>query len=327
MGIDILWPDLVQPIIILVQPIMSDVTDAIPSTNHGVSVFNLKLANVLAFLVTLTLNGISSAGLISEFGVGTISRKYPTRITPASGAFGIWGYIYTLQAAFIIYQFFWPKDDEATLLHGVGFWYISACMFNSLWIVTFVQGNTAAIWCSTFLIAGLLASICKIYINTGCWRKARPGGIVQAIALDVHFSMYAGWVTVATIVNITVALTTVWDADAATASACTVVMLVVALLLNTLIVLTRRDCVWGWVLCWASYFISESNTGDDAIYTGSLVVSVLIGLVSAAVGVHTTVMFVRAKNDSPTLPHDSQMAAAPGQQLDEEKAAAGPAGV
>jgi len=47
---------------------------------------------------------------------------------------------------------------------------------------------------------------------------------------------YAGWVTVASIVNITVALTTVVDAASATASTCSVVMLVIALLLNLVIV-------------------------------------------------------------------------------------------
>merc|ERR1712129_220574 len=253
---------------------------------------------------------------ISPYSVGTVSRKYPTKITPSGGAFGIWSFIYGLEVFFLIYQIFWPKQDEALLLHGVGFWFVSACMFNSLWIITFVQGSTAAIWFAALLIIGLLSSICKIYVNTACWRAARPGGIFQALALDVHLSVYAGWVTVATIVNITVALTPVWTAEPATASACSIVMLVVALLLNTFIALTRRDCVWGWVLAWASYFISVASKGDDDVYIGSLCVCVLIGLVSAVVGVHTAVTWLRGKRDGPSLP--TEMAAAPGQQLDEE---------
>jgi len=281
---------------------MSDTTDAYSSTNRGMSLRGLKISNMVAFIVTLALNGISSAGLISPYGVGEISAKYPTRITPASAAFSIWGIIYSLQALFVIYQFCWPKEDEALLLHGVGFWFVSACMFNSLWIITFVQGTTAGMWCSTLLIIGLLSSICKIYVNTSCWMAARPGGMLQAIALDVHLSMYAGWVTVATIVNSSVALTTVWAAEPATASACSVAMLVVALLLNTFIVVTRRDCVWGWVLTWASYWISVANRGDDAIYTSSLVVSVLIGLVSAAVGVHTAVALFRGTSEEQLEP-------------------------
>lgn len=277
---------------------MSDaslIADALPRTNHGVSLLQLKIANVVAFIVTLAMNGISSTGALSPYAVGEISRKYPTKITPAGGAFGIWGVIYTIQALFVIYQFWWPKADEAQLLHGVGFWYMSACLFNSLWIVTFVQGNTAAVWCSTLLILGLLASVCKIYLNTACWKGSRPGGVFQTLILDVHISMYAGWVTVASIVNITVALTTVVDAASATASTCSVVMLVIALLLNLVIVVTRGDCVWGWVLAWASYFISVANKDNDAVHTTSLVVCGIIGLVSAVVGVRTAVTFIRAR--------------------------------
>ena len=74
----------------------------------------------------------ASTGALSPYAVGEISRKYPTKITPAGGAFGIWGVIYTIQALFVIYQFWWPKADEAQLLHGVGFWYMSACRFLAI---------------------------------------------------------------------------------------------------------------------------------------------------------------------------------------------------
>ena len=65
-------------------------------------------------------------------------------------------------------------------------------LFNSLWIVTFVQGNDVAVWCSTFLILGLLASLCKIYLNTACWKGSRPGGPLQTLVLDIHISMSVG---------------------------------------------------------------------------------------------------------------------------------------
>ena len=68
---------------------------------------------------------------------------------------------------------------------------MAACLFNSLWICAFVQGTHLAMWCSTVLIACLLFSICKIYVNTKFWAVARPGGVLQKLALDVHFTMYA----------------------------------------------------------------------------------------------------------------------------------------
>ena len=272
-------------------------TTTTKTTTCGINLLLLKILNAVAFVATLTFNYISSAGLISPYGVGTISRLHPTRITPASGAFAIWAYIYALQGYFIAYQFCWPKQDEATLLHGVGLWYISACVFNSLWICIFVQGTDVSMWLSTVVIVGLLSSLCKIYLNTKCWGWAapRPGGVLQKLALDVHLSLYAGWVTVATIVNTTVALTTVWTADAATASTCSAVMLVVALLVNVTIVATRRDCVWGFVLTWAAYYIAAEFKDDATVSTTATVVAILIGIVSGGCCVHAGVVFFRGR--------------------------------
>jgi len=276
---------------------MSDVTDESSSTNHGVSLQALKIANVVAFIATLALNGISSVGSISDFKVGDISRKYPIKITPDSTAVGIcWGIIYALDALFVIYGFFWPKEDEARLLHGVGFWFLSTCMCNSLWIIIYVQGPYISLLMSTVIIVGLLFSLCKIYVNTGCWLVRRPGGPLQKIALDVHFSIYASWVTLATIINISQCLSVVLGTgepavvDPLLAARATTVMLVIALLLNTFIVVTRRDCIWGYVLAWASYWIYVAREAEEDMQVYALPVSIIIGLITVGVGVHTAVV-------------------------------------
>ena len=62
----------------------------------------------------------------------------------------------------------------------------------------------------------------------------------------------------AAIITVAIALTTVWSSEPAEASAWTVAMLVVALLLDAFIVVTRRDCVWGLVLAWASVWIYDT---------------------------------------------------------------------
>ena len=266
-------------------------------TNYGITVLQMKVANVLAFIVTLFFNYISSSGLISPYGIGTISRKHPTSITPAGGAFAIWGYIYCLQLCFIIYQFLWPKETESVILHDVGFWYISTCFCNSLWIIIFVQGTTVAMFLSTVTIFCLLFSICMIYVRTGCWRRTRTN-ILENIVLDIHFSMYGGWVTVASIVNTSISISTVWDAAPEIANICGVLMLIVALLLNIFIVLYRKDPVWGFVLCWATYYISVKQKANASIHTSALVISILIGCISAAVGTFIVIKLLRGRKST-----------------------------
>jgi hypothetical protein len=255
-------------------------------TNRGISLQQFKVLNAVAFIATIAINGLSSTGLLSQYEVGEVSDMNPTKITPAGGAFAIWGIIYSIEAFFVVYGFLGGLDG--VLLHGVGFWFLLVCLFNSLWIVTFVQGNTASLWCSPLLIATLLVCLCKMYLGTECWQARRGGTFgqrcLQTLALDAHFSMYAGWVTVATIVNTSATLgSTGWDGAPLSDSAWTVILLVVALAINSYIVVTRQDCVWGWVLAWASFFIYVANKGDTAIVVGSLLVSGCSAAVSAVI--------------------------------------------
>ena len=272
-----------------------DAAGSSSSTNRGVTVSQLKGMNSVAFILTIALNGLSSAGALSPQAVGEISDLHPTKLTPAGPAFSIWGIIYSLQASFIVYQFFWPTDDLPLLLHGIGFWYMSSCLFNSLWIITFVQGTVAAMWGSTFLIAGLLFSICKIYINTSCWLVRRPGGILQATVLDVHFSMYGGWVTVATIVNVAIALTTTgWEGEPFTSSSWSVIMLIIAFGINSYIVVSRNDCAWGFVLVWASSWIAAANEGNKVVVPAAVGVAIAMALISLGVSARVAMGWVRA---------------------------------
>ena len=268
---------------------LSDVADAPPSTNHGVTALQLKIGNVLAFILMQTFTFMFWGG----GGVGPAGRPL---IQPGGAVLAIWLPIYGLDCAFLVYQFFWPKDDEAVLLHGIGFWYVSACTCNCLWITT-RSSSTAAIWAGTALMFGLLASLCKCYVNTGCWRTARGfdsnEAILQTVVIDIHISMYSSWVALAAIINVAISLTTVWSFEPAAASAWTVAMLVVALLLAAFIVVTRRDCVWGLVLSWACFWIHLKQSGgeEDAVATTALVVCVLSGLISAMVAWQAAVKF------------------------------------
>lgn len=261
-------------------------------THYGVPLLPLKIANVVAFILALIVNALSAGG-----GIGAVGRKYPTQIKPCCGALSIWLCIYGLQGIFLVYQFFWPEQDESTLLHGIGFWFLSSCLFNALWILTFVQATTVSLWCSAVCMFCLLFSVCKIYVNTDMWRKARPGGLLQGIALDVHISTYAGWVTVATIVSTATTLTTVLETDAFQASFCSAVMIVCALLLNILIVVKRQDCIWGWILVWSTYFISVAHSTDPIVYTAALVACVVMGIVQGFVSGFVLVKWLRRQQN------------------------------
>ena len=291
------------------------------STNCGLNLQQLKILNAVSFLLAVAFNGLAATGVLSPYPVGTVSDMYPTKITPAGGAFSIWAFIYTLEAFFILYCLFgyciYPNSDidDAMLLHGVGLWYSSACLFNALWIVTFVQANTVSMWCSVVLISALLVSLCKMYLGAQCWVRQNGRGnkslihrCLYMMAFDIHFSMYAGWVTVATVVNMSVALTTTgWKGGAFSESTWSIIILSIALLINIYIVITRYDCVWGFVFTWASVWIAVANkdNDDNTVVIGALVIASLIAMVSFYVNVKVF-MAVFYKEDNAVAADDDE---------------------
>ena len=55
----------------------------------------LAVAVLIFFLGSLFVNYQASAGIITDKGVGEVSREYELPITPASWTFSIWAIIYT----------------------------------------------------------------------------------------------------------------------------------------------------------------------------------------------------------------------------------------
>jgi hypothetical protein len=120
--------------------------------------------------------------------------------------------------------------------------------------------------------------------------------------------MYVGWVTVASIVDVSITLSTIGTAGNVGWS---VVMLLVALVLYMYIVFKFRDAVWGFVFAWATLFINVANISDDPEDTTSQVVAdaaavvcAIIFTFSAAVGAHTWYVWYKSKGDQAPPPEN-----------------------
>jgi len=64
----------------------------------------LRYANIAAFAITLVINGLAGTTLIGGRTTAEVSDMYPTLITPAGYVFAIWGIIYLLLGAWLVYQ-------------------------------------------------------------------------------------------------------------------------------------------------------------------------------------------------------------------------------
>lgn len=136
-----------------------------------------------AFVIMVFLNYWSATN------VGSVANNNQAIIQPAGFAFSIWGLIYILLLIWIIKIFFSKTGEEVA--RKAKFWPAANFLLNGLWILVFTAEWVAL---STIVIIALLYTIVKIYLSMNHkslhWFDRFP------------FSIYFGWVSVATIVNI-----------------------------------------------------------------------------------------------------------------------------
>jgi len=131
---------------------------------------------------------------------------WDTRIDPAGYAFSIWGVIYSLLGVFAIYQAIpseWVPDRNDELIFGdIGYVFMANMLGNAAWLIMFQTNNVYGMIAALFDISGMLAS--NLYIMMCSTRTYVD--IFELISLRGGFSIYSGWVTAATILNVTYVL-------------------------------------------------------------------------------------------------------------------------
>lgn len=107
------------------------------------------IINFLVFFATLGFNYLGASGFFNDMGQAAVSSKYQTLLTPNGFAFSIWGVIYTLVFATLVYLFIKRKGPAVAKLIGlVSAPFVVSCLFNMAWIVAFSYEKMAL---STFL--------------------------------------------------------------------------------------------------------------------------------------------------------------------------------
>jgi hypothetical protein len=221
----------------------------------------MQVGNVLAFVAVLIVNGL--AGGTKVLGGKTtadVSAAYPTSITPAGFTFAIWGIIYVLLLTFIVFQLT-PRHRQDSFNNRVGFLFMLSCAFNIAWLFLWQYDYIAA---SVPLIFGLLLSLAAVYHRLGIGRSKAPLG--EKLGVHLAFSVYLGWITVASLADLSAALVSVkWDGFGLSQTGWGQVFIVAAIAFAFFILVVERDLPYGLVIVWALAGISASQGGHPEV--------------------------------------------------------------
>ena len=153
---------------------------------------------IAAFILVIIINGMANGVPLGGQTTGEISAKYPTLFTPAGFTFGIRGLIYTLLTCFVVYQAL-PAQRNDRQIAAISQLFIANCLANAAWIFVW---HYDLLWLSLLLMVCLLVTLVAIYRTLD--RSGPPQSRTEWLFVRAPFSLYVGWITVATLANFSV---------------------------------------------------------------------------------------------------------------------------
>lgn len=235
--------------------------------------------NLVAFAIVILLNVLSNTLPINDQTMPEISAKYPSLFTPAGFTFSIWGVIYMALLVFVIWQALPPQRGNEKVARISKYFQLN-CLANAVWLVVWHYDLLAL---SLIVMLVILATLILIYRALIASIESAP--FTEHIVLYLPFSLYTGWITLATIANASALQNgNGWDDVWLTAVQWTLLKLAVAGAIGARMILRHRDVPFGLVVAWAAYGISVMQSATPEVSGAAMTLSLLAIILVAADG-------------------------------------------
>jgi hypothetical protein len=217
---------------------------------------------LLGFVFAIVLNGAANALPLNGQTTAEISDRFRVFVVPAGYVFSIWGLIYLGQLGFVAQTFSRGREGDP-LLRRMGLLPVLVALLNGVWILFW---HFEVFPATVVVMVALLITLILLYRRAGFEASARPGSGLSSRdrwLVQVPFSIYLGWITVATIAN--VAAVGKW-ANVSTFGVVpepiAAVVLLIGLAIAATVMLRTRDVAYGSVIIWAyvGIVVKEADT-------------------------------------------------------------------
>lgn len=235
---------------------------------------SIKIWALVVYLAMVFVNFLANALPINNRSTGQISNAYPNLFAPAGFAFSIWGLIYFLLAVYLVYQFIYLNKKQnkkrEEFFNRINSLFILTSITNILWIFSW---HYDFISLSVLIMVVLLVALIKISDRINIEKLSSN----EKLFFSIPFDVYLGWITVATIANITVFLVSIgWRGFGIYDFIWTGIILSVGAIIGILRMNKNKSISYGLVLIWAYFWIlfkHISSSGFDGNYPTVIVTS------------------------------------------------------
>lgn len=240
----------------------------------------IKISTFVSYALMILVNYLAVALPLGGRNTGAISDYYPNLFAPAGYAFSIWGIIYIMLGIYVIYQLKQGRNNIITRVNRI---FIINALLNALWIFAW---HYNLIGISVVIMIGLLFTLIRIA------DILRISNLTQKEKWLVRlpFSVYFGWITVATIANITIFLVSLGFNNGLGLSNVfwTILILLVGAIIGSWRMIYDRFIPYGLVLIWAygailAKHVSVTGFGGEypsIIWTAVLCILIFLGTIT-----------------------------------------------
>lgn len=233
--------------------------------------------NWALFMLVIAINALANILPINGYNTGQISGFYPNYFVPAGFTFSIWGIIYLLLLNYSIsFTYFTIRKETfpeiKKYLDAITPYYWVTCILNASWILAW---HYLQAFLSVLIMLAFLYCLIKIFI------------LMQELAIEIKpmylfllktpFSVYIGWISVATIANITALLVSFkWTGFGIDPIYWTLVMISIAIVLSAYFIIQYKNIAYPLVVIWALWGIKASQGTKSALINQLTVVGILL---------------------------------------------------
>jgi hypothetical protein len=233
--------------------------------------------NLLVAVVTIAFNALANALPLNGQTTGEISDRFRVYFVPAGYVFSIWGVIYVGWLAFAIYQIL-PAQQKNPRMQRIGYLFALSGIANMAWLFFWHYEYFVL---SVLVMLILLFALIAIYLRLQIGRALVPS--LERWCVDIPFSLYLGWITVASIANFTAVLDYLqWDGWGIQPQVWALIMLIAGSMITSIVILTRGDVAYALVILWAFIGIAIKHTGVPMVAIGAWVTAGIVTLVLVA---------------------------------------------
>lgn len=221
--------------------------------------------NSIAVITTIIVNTLAVVLPLNGKETGQLSDNIPNLFVPSGITFSIWSIIYIFLIIFMLKQIFdltKKVNKDISYIEKIGFWFVLASLANIIWVF---------LWHYEYVMLSLFAMLILFFSLLIIYQRLKIGlidtNLKEKIAVHTTISIYIGWITVATIANVTAVLVKqnvggLFLGEATWA----IIIIAVATLITLLIILRRKDIAYSIVIIWALLGIIIKRLSDDKIY-------------------------------------------------------------